>query len=221
MPPQSPQPVIRAPQKPPSATSQKVLRSSRDLFLEFGYDGVNLDLIAKHAGVARQTVYNLFGSKEAVFRATMEYHWAAFGLDDIEASLVRDYSDPAGFLRHFAETLLDFINEKDQIAFTRLVIAESRKLPWVSADFYRLGKAPLARMFSRCLAEMTESGALDCPQPDLAARQFLGLIQEFAIWPHVMAIGEAIKDLPPIELVVEEAIAMFLGRYQAEQPGKR
>ncbi|MFF3249252.1 TetR/AcrR family transcriptional regulator [Streptomyces sp. NPDC002870] len=221
MPTESPQPVIRGTQKPRSASSQKILRASKDLFLESGYDGVNLDLIAKRAGVARQTVYNLFGSKEAVFRATMEYHWAAFGLDDIEASLDRDYSDPAGFLRHFAATILDFINEKDQVAFTRLVISESRKLPWVSADFYRLGKAPLAEMFSRCLNEMTDSGALSCPHPDLAARQFLGLIQEFAIWPHVMAIGEAIKNLPPIELVVEEAVAMFLSRYQAEQPGKR
>ncbi|ARP73558.1 TetR/AcrR family transcriptional regulator [Streptomyces pluripotens] len=198
-----------------SATALKVLNASKTLFLQDGYDGVNLDRIATRAGVARQTVYNLFGSKEAVFRATMEHHWAAFGLEELLARLDRDVSrvDPADFLRRFADMVLTFVAETDQVSFTRLVIAESRRLPWIAEEFYRLGKAPLAQTFTACLREMSETGVIDCPHPELAARQFLGLIQEFVIWPQVMAIGPDVMKLPPTDLVVEEAIAMFLSRY--------
>lgn len=198
-----------------SATALKILIASKALFLEDGYDGVNLDRIATRAGVARQTVYNLFGSKEAVFRATMEHHWAAFGLEELSARLDRDISraDPADFLRRFAEMVLTFIAETDQVSFTRLVIAESRRLPWIATEFYRLGKAPLAETFTACLREMSEAGVIDCAHPELAARQFLGLIQEFVIWPQVMAIGPDVMKLPPTGLVVEEAVAMFLSRY--------
>lgn len=41
----------------------------------------------------------------------------------------------------------------------------------------------------------------------------MGLIQEFIIWPQVMAVGQAAETLPGSEVVVEEAIQMFLGRY--------
>lgn len=206
-----------------SPTALKVLRASKVLFLEAGYDGVNLDRIATHAGVARQTVYNLFGSKEAVFQATMEHHWAAFGMEELVARVDLDLANdrPADFLRHFADNILTFIVETDQIAFTRLVIAESRRLPWIAEQFYRLGKAPLVETFTACLRDMAQNGVIDCPHPELAAHQFLGLIQEFAIWPHVMSIGPDVRKLPPIDLVVDEAIAMFLSRYSPEGTRQR
>ncbi|WP_113702533.1 TetR/AcrR family transcriptional regulator [Nonomuraea lactucae] len=203
--------------RPLSGTALKILDASKVLFLDHGYDGVNLDRIAAHAGVARQTVYNLFGSKEAVFRATMRHHWAAFELQEVAAGLNRDLAraeaDPAAFLRRFSDTILTFVTETDQIAFIRLVVAESRRLPWIATEFYDLGKAPLVETFTACLRHMTETGALRCPDPELAAHQFLGLIQEFVIWPRVMAIGPDAMRLPPTGVVVEEAVAMFLSRY--------
>jgi TetR/AcrR family transcriptional regulator, regulator of autoinduction and epiphytic fitness len=63
---------------------------------------------------------------------------------------------------------------------------------------------------------MIEDQQLACPNPELAAHQFLGLIQEFIIWPKVMAIGPAVLDMPPDKVVIEEAIRMFLGRYAVD-----
>lgn len=207
-----------APARRPRGTrpsARKILEASKVLFLEDGYDGVNLDRVAAHAGVARQTVYNQFGSKEALFRAMVQHHWHAFGLQGMEARLVPDppHADPADFLRRFAEGVLTFIADTDQVAFTRLVIAESRKLPWIAEEFYRLGKQPLVAALTTALLHMADAGRIDCPHPELAARQFLGLVQEFVIWPQVMAIGPDVMKLPPAGLVVEEAIAMFLSRY--------
>jgi len=64
---------------------------------------------------------------------------------------------------------------------------------------------------------MDTQGVIDCPRPDIAARQFLGLIQEFAIWPQVMAIGPALSEIPARETVIAEAVATFLCRYGARR----
>ncbi|MBY6262646.1 TetR/AcrR family transcriptional regulator [Azospirillum sp. 412522] len=198
-----------------SATA--ILDASKALFLKHGYDGVNLEKIAAKAGVSRQTLYNQFGSKEAIFRAMLERHWAVltgealFNFAEGAAPTV----DPELFLRSLAETIIRFIAVRQQVAFTKLVIAEARRLPWIAEEFYRIGKEPLLRGISGCLRRMTEAGSLNCTAPELAAHQFLGLIQELVFWPQVMAIGPGLEALPPADIVVEEAIRMFLSRYRA------
>jgi TetR/AcrR family transcriptional regulator, regulator of autoinduction and epiphytic fitness len=193
-----------------------ILDAAKALFLELGYDAVSLDQVAERAGVSRQTVYNRFGGKEPMFRAMIERHWqvldnpGAFPYPAAEGRTV----DAAGVLRQVARALIYFIDKTDQIAFTRLVIGESRRLPWIGEAFHRLGKAAPLAAFAKGLEDMDADGLIDCPHPALAARQFIGLIQEFVVWPQVMAIGPAIDTLPPTDLVVEEAVAMFLARYQ-------
>src|SRR6266702_2881748 len=112
-------------------TVDAILGAAKALFLDDGFDGVNLDRIAERAGVSRQTVYNRFGSKEAVFRAMIERHWEIFGGDAFLSGLSADKGGPEDVLRYFAKTILRFVVESDQVSFTRLVIAESRRLPWI------------------------------------------------------------------------------------------
>ena len=111
------------------ASSQAILDAARRLFLEAGYDGVNLEQVGLAAGVSRQTVYNQFGSKDAVFQEVMRRHWDA--VRDETASAFAAMEDltasPAAMLKRFALALLRFVAETDQIAFTRLVIAERRR----------------------------------------------------------------------------------------------
>lgn len=202
------------------SSADAILIGAKRLFLAEGYDGVNLERIAEAAGVSRQTVYNQFGSKEAVFRSMIEFHWASINRDDTFSQLPKSHQskartpeNPRAILKRLADAIFRFVTDTDQIAFTRLVISESRRLPWIGQEFYRLGKQPLLRAFVGCIETMIEDRQLSCPNPELAAHQFLGLIQEFIIWPRVMAIGPAILDLPPDKVVIEEAIQMFLGRY--------
>jgi AcrR family transcriptional regulator len=200
------------------SSADAILVGAKKLFLAEGYDGVNLERIAEAAGVSRQTVYNQFGSKEAVFHSMIEFHWANINKNEIFSDLpkARAPENPKAILKRFADAILRFVSDTDQIAFTRLVIAESQRLPWIGQEFYRLGKQPLLRAFVRCIQRMIEERQLVCPNPELAAHQFLGLIQEFIIWPKVMAIGPAVLDMPPDKVVIEEAIRMFLGRYAVD-----
>jgi len=198
-----------------SATTRAILDAAQRLFLKAGFDGVNLEQVGRAAGVSRQTVYNQFGSKEAVFHDVVKRHWDAVRSETASAFAAMEMlaSSPAECLRQFARALLRFVEETDQVAFTRLVIAESRQRPWIADEFYRCGKEPILKGFAGALAAMTRQGMIACAHPELAAHQFMGLVQEFVIWPRVMAIGKGLADLPDNDLVIEEAIAMFLSRY--------
>jgi len=63
------------------------------LFLNSGYGATSMDIIARHAGVTKQTVYRYFDSKEALLEAVMEKIQRdeplphVFGDKDIETEL--------------------------------------------------------------------------------------------------------------------------------------
>lgn len=200
-----------------AGTAAAILDAAHALFLRDGLEGVNLDQVGRAAGVSRQTVYNQFGSKDAVFRAVVDRHWAAIR-EEVEAlhhGSSSPSADPAAILLGFARAVLGFVHGTDQIAFTRLVIAESRRLPWIAEEFYRVGKAPLLDAFAGVLDSLIASGSLRCSNPRLAGHQFMGMVQEVVIWPKVMAIGDALDRLPGDEEVIEEAVATFMARYGA------
>ena len=197
-----------------TASSVAILDAAQRLFLDAGYDGVSLEEVGRAAGVTRQTVYNQFGSKEAVFQEVVRRHWNTVRAETASAfSTMENLTHPAAMLRSFASALLRFVAETDQVAFTRLVIAESRRRPWIAKEFYRAGKEPILRAFAAALSAMAAKGMIRCAHPELAAHQFMGLVQEFVIWPKVMAIGDALAELPSNDLVIDEAVAMFLSRY--------
>ena len=48
-----------------------ILSGAATVFLRDGYDGASVDDVAREAGVAKRTVYNLFRDKETLFRETI------------------------------------------------------------------------------------------------------------------------------------------------------
>ena len=48
-----------------------ILEAASNLFKECGFSDVSMDAIADRAGVSKRTVYNHFGSKEALFEAIL------------------------------------------------------------------------------------------------------------------------------------------------------
>ena len=196
------------------SSSEAILLAARKLFLKRGYDGVNLDAIAKKASVSRQTLYNNFGSKDAIFRAVLNDHWMRIrSRVDAEQPAVVDPGAAEQMLRAVAQRMMSFIESADQVDFTRLVIAESRRTAWIGREFYEVGKGPLLQGFAETLEAHTAAGGLRCENPVLAAHQFFGLILECVFWPYVMAIGTATSELVAVEVAIDEAVKMFMARY--------
>lgn len=96
-----------------AATRQRILDAARDFWLRRWYDEMTLKEIAAAAGVALQTVVNHFGTKDAIFAATLDEpsppEWttrteAAIGdVADAVRRLVADYEVAGdGFIRGLA-----------------------------------------------------------------------------------------------------------------------
>lgn len=166
--------------------SSAILRAAKRLFLNAGFDGVSLEAVGEAAGVTRQTVYNLFDSKEGVFRAMVGLHWDELARDSavVLSTSLDPVLEPAATLQDFGAAIVRFIEGTEQVAFTRLVIMESRQRPWIAEEFYRLGKKPLLEGFTDCLRRLDAAGSITCMYPEIAAHQFFGMIQEMVIWPQ-------------------------------------
>ena len=70
---------------------------------------------------------------------------------------------------------------------------------------------PKTDRLARYLAHLTAVGILDCPNPTLAAHQFMGMFNELSLWPW-MTGRETLSA--PVEEIVEETVQMFLQHYR-------
>lgn len=206
------QPAPRPRKTAPVTKSDKaILAAARALFLERGCAAVSMDDIAREAGVSRQTVFNRFKTKDGLFRAMIADHWANWG-HGVAMESVPFEAPVEDHLRALGRSIAAFQNDTQQLQFQRLVVEESRHNDWIGPATYQMGKRPKMKALAAGIALMHQAGRLHCEHPEIAAWQFVGLVQEFVVWPKLMAI-EAPEDLPPADIVIEEAIRTFMARY--------
>jgi TetR/AcrR family transcriptional regulator of autoinduction and epiphytic fitness len=194
---------------------EAIVEAAERLFLERGFGAVSMDELAEAAGVARRTLYNQFASKEEIFREMLSR--VARQLEDAFPPGIETQGKVEDVLRVIARVILDLHKHAEYLGFLRMVVADSRQFPWIAKEFAAVMEPQTAR-FMRYLAHVTAMGILDCHDPLMAAHQFMGMLNEFSLWPWMMS-RESIDV--PAEVVVEETIAMFLTRYRHDRPKKR
>jgi len=209
-----PAPVASVPR---GGSRQAIVDAAQRLFLERGFGAVSMDELAEAAGVARRTLYNQFASKEEIFREMLS---AVSGqLEGAFPAGVETSGDVEHVLRLVARTILDLHTHPEYLGFLRMVVADSRQFPWIAQEFAAV-MDPQTERLSRYLAHATSLGLLDCRNPLLAAHQFMGVLNEFSLWPWM--IGRPPIPIPAKELV-DESVRMFLERYRPpmRSSGKR
>jgi AcrR family transcriptional regulator len=189
-----------------------ILEAATRVFLAHGYEGTSMDLVAKESGAARRTVYNQFESKEALFSAAVERVWRDFPVVEITADR-EALSDPAIGLGRLGKAIVDFWEPPIAVAFLRMVISEGARFPDLPHSFFEAGKAPAMRALIGYLKQLDDNRTLSIADAELAARQFLGLLNEPLLWLRVVGVGPA-SSASERERVVKEAVAMMLARYQ-------
>jgi AcrR family transcriptional regulator len=187
--------------------------AAKDLFLERGFGSVSMDELAMAAGVARRTLYNQFASKEEIFREMLL--GVSRQLEHAFPPGIETRGDVEDVLRLVARVIVDLHKNPEYLGFLRMVVADSRQFPWIAKEFASVMEPQTERLI-RYFAHLTDLGILNCQDPTLAAHQFMGIINEFSLWPWLIAReGELASDKD----VVEEAVRMFLLRYCP--PGRR
>ncbi|MEI8394717.1 MAG: TetR/AcrR family transcriptional regulator [Rhodospirillaceae bacterium] len=193
---------------------EAIVNAAERLFLKHGFGGVSMDELAAEAGVARRTLYNQFANKEEIFREMLLR--VSMQLGNVLPPGIETRGDVEDVLHLIARAVLAFQAPPEYIGLVRMTIADTRQFPWIATAFDSVLKPYLDR-FARYLSYLTSLSVLDCPNPFLAARQFLGLLNEPILWPRVLGQD---SESPAPDTVVEEAVRMFLLRYRPTHPRK-
>ena len=82
---------------PRAVRERQIVALAEELFTERGYQGASMDELARRAGVTKPVVYELFGSKDGLFRACLER--SADRLATLVAEAVRAESEPEARVR--------------------------------------------------------------------------------------------------------------------------
>lgn len=182
-------------------------------FRATGFDNTSMDRIAEVAAVSKRTVYNHFSSKEGLFeamvqrlrercQATDEYRY------DPRLSLETQ-------LTAIGHAVVESNSSEDFRDLSRVILARFLDSPELAhqmlgeADEFSVGVATWIR--AACKA-----GKLDVPDPELAAKQFKGLLSTFTFWPQVMGRKPRVSAQEQ-EAVVRSTVSMFLDHYRAAQ----
>lgn len=190
-----------------------ILDAAFRLFLEQGYDSVSTDLIAKTAGVSKATLYAHFASKEILFAEILTGHCADFAA---RIRIPETFNgDPRGTLRRFAHDFIALFQDDDGLAMYRLLVGEVYRFPKLALAFEAVGTSEVNRRLTRLLAQMVEQGAMKIEDLDLAAEQFVALLQGRI--PFDRALGLPAPTQAEVDRQIEAAIWLFLMGYGVDQ----
>ncbi|MFC9956074.1 TetR/AcrR family transcriptional regulator [Streptomyces nigra] len=191
---------------------QAIVRAARALFLRDGFS-VGMDTIAAEAGVSKVTVYNHFGSKEALFIAVItdaldeplagESSAALEGLaaaEDLRTALV-----------DAARTWVRAVRTNDEVSALRnLVAAEVHRFPELGRAWRHRGTESHHPAVAGALQALAEQGRLEISDLEVAIIQFYGLL----VFPHMVSssYGTDIDEDLTDRLIIG-GVAMFLDHY--------
>lgn len=161
----------------PARSRAAILDAALQHFLEHGYLASTIEGIAADAGVAKRTVYNLFPTKDQLFRAVVgqatetssrfvtERTEAPVGLGELDAEITE-----------FALTHARTVLTPRVLATRRLLIGERHHFPELASEYFdRVPSAVMAAIAVR-LGRYAALGVLDIPDPRIAAEHFAYLV---------------------------------------------
>src|SRR5216683_2390662 len=116
-----------------SAKRRQILDGARAVFMDLGFDGASMGVIARAAGVSKGTLYVYFADKNRLFEAIVEQ-------ESLEQGKVAFNFDPA---RDVTTTLMDFGQAYVELlcrpgggSAIRTVMAIAERMPDVGRRYY-------------------------------------------------------------------------------------
>ncbi|UCI09920.1 TetR/AcrR family transcriptional regulator [Mesorhizobium sp. B1-1-8] len=156
-----------------------VVDAAASVFCREGYAGANIDLIAAEAGVSRQTVYNHHGDKEKLFMAVVRdlTERCNAGIFATIATFPDQPRDLEADLIAFAVRMnQNCICSRDGRFLRKLIQAEGGRYPELFAEWRERGPGRTWSALAARFARLAYAGHLSIEDPDVAARQFLALV---------------------------------------------
>lgn len=180
------------------------------LFLKHGFTDTTMQMIASDAGASKETLYRHFSSKESMFaelinaRATM--------VAGPQSALARD-EPPETALFELGVSLMRLMTQDDSSSLFNIIIADAQRSPELAGIFYERGPGMTLKRLTTYLRSATQRGQLHCPDPQRAAKLYLGAVVSHH---HLHClVGQPPIPVSSVEMRdhVQAAVEMFMSHF--------
>lgn len=192
---------------------QKILEAAKEIFLSTGFSNTTMDEIARQAKVSKNTIYNHFKNKNALFEAI---------ITDLSQNLLTSLLTPAirtaapeTALTLFATRFLEVIMSEPALALKRLVLAEALRFPELGELFYRSGPERAIQGLAKYLQEQNEKQTLVISEPLGAAEQFLNTLTGFRLIRNLLGI-KTDSSIEERDHFIMQVVSSFLKAHSRE-----
>ena len=203
--------------RPHAAKRLSIIDAAASVFCREGFGGANIDLIAAEAGVSRQTVYNHHRDKETLFKAVVAdvTERSNAGFFAMLATFPDHPGDLEADLTAFAFRLnSNCVCSRDGKFLRRLLQTEGDRYPELFQGWREDGPGKTWAALAARFARLAHAGYLDIDDPDLAARQFLALVNADL---HVTSMLGEMPEQPQLKRSAANAVRTFLRAYRRRE----
>ena len=151
-------------------TRNRLIQAARVAFMAEGYRA-SVDGIAARAGVAKQTLYNHFPSKDELFSESVGLVSAA-----ITVSLDGQTEDVRATLLRFGATFRQNVHGTEGVAMFRTLMAEAVRFPTLALAFFAKGPEQTAARLADFLGRAMAAGRLRQDDPRFAGEMLVGML---------------------------------------------
>ncbi len=192
---------------PSACKNAQIIEAAVAEFQKNGYAYASMDRISARASVSKRTLYKHFESKENLFRSiVMELAGRFAKMQDIRYVSGRDIRAQ---LLELAWAEGRILMRPDVMAMARMIISETLRNPALAEEAQ--GKVDKTATFVRMIEDADADGQLNVENPEVAGKEFIGLIKAKAFWPMLFS-GSVVSEAEMAE-IVESAVNMIMSRY--------
>lgn len=192
---------------------EDIIEAAVKEFKTSGFRATSMDRIAATAQVSKRTVYNHFASKEVLFQAITQE------LCDRAMQISEHTYNPEIPVRRQLQTIarqeISLLSSAEFLDMVKMITSESLASPDLTrANFENFQDTGIGVV--KWIIEASKDGKLAVTNPVIAGKQFLALIETFALWPQLYGV----KPIPKKEeqqIIIDSAVEMFLSRYGASE----
>ncbi len=209
------------PSATPSATVSRsarkhaaIMSAARIAFLREGFAGTSMDVVAAESGVSKQTIYAHFGSKEALFVASVA---------ELTLQIARQLPDPPdtgldrrgveAWLLAFAIRQLRGVLTPEVVQLRRLVIAEADRFPATARAFHDNGVQRSIDILTAAIDNFAADGLLFVDDAQAAAQDFNWLLMGRPLNQAMMLGSSSTPGARRLRMHARHAVAVFLAAY--------
>ncbi len=197
------------------AKRKSILEAAAEVFCRQGFTGASIDEIAAEACVSRQTVYNHYREKENLFTAVVEDV-----MDRANAMLFTTLSTFPEKPDNLEDDLVAFavrlshncICNQDGKFLRKLVQSEGERYPHLFESWRQHGPGKIGTALAALFARLAHKNFLEIDDFDVAARQFLALVNADLQMSTLFGVTPTEAEL---DTAARNAVRTFMRAYGA------